>query len=129
MRWLGLTLILAASLCNAASRCHDPKLRKATIRGDTISGTVEVYKKPLKFAKVQLTRSSGRTAWDGATDEHGRFVSIKMLPDNYRLKVAGWGVTTVQVNPNLDKTLNGRNPFWGLILTDNACVVTLMEFR
>jgi hypothetical protein len=34
------------------------------------------------------------------------------------------GGTTVQLNPDLDNTFNGRKAVWNLILSDSACVVT-----
>jgi hypothetical protein len=88
-----------------------------------------LQKNPLKFAQVRLYRSSGNTTFNGTTDQNGRFAATKMPPDNYRLEVTGWGTTTVQLNPDLDKTSKGRIPTWDLILIDHACVVTLMEWN
>ena len=50
MRWLGLPVIFAASLCSAGSRCPDPRGRQASIGGDTIRGGVILHKKAVKFA-------------------------------------------------------------------------------
>ena len=64
-----LTLVLATTLCDAAPRCPDPRLRLAIIGGDTITGSVLIHKKPLKFAQVRLYFSSGTAAWSGRTDK------------------------------------------------------------
>jgi len=40
-----LTLLLATTLCDAALRCPDPRLRLAIIAGDTITGGVLIHKK------------------------------------------------------------------------------------
>jgi hypothetical protein len=97
-------------------------LRLAIIGGDTITGGVLIQKKPLKFAQVRLYFSSGTTAWSGRTDENGRFAINKMLPGVYRLEVAGWGSTTVQLKPELNKGPFGQTPVWDLMLIGNACV-------
>ena len=119
-----LTLVLATTLCNAAPRCPDPRLRLAIIGGDTITGGVLIHKKPLKFAQVRLYFSSGTTAWNGRTDKNGRFAINKMLPGVYRLEVSGWGSTAVQLKPELNKGPFGQTPAWDLMLIDNACVAT-----
>ena len=119
-----LTLVLATTLCNAAPRCSDPRLRQAIIGGDTITGGVLIHKKPLKFAQVRLYSSSGTTAWNGRTDKNGRFAINKVLPGVYRLEVSGWGSTTVQLKPELNKGPFGQIPAWDLMLIDNACVAT-----
>ena len=124
MQWTALALILAASLCTAASRCPDPRLRQATIGGDTITGSVVLHKRPLKFAQVRLYFSSGKAAWLGTTDANGGFVTNKLQPGNYRLDVSGRGTSTVQLNPDLDRTSFGQIPSWNLILIDNVCVDT-----
>jgi len=126
MRWPAITLILAASLCIAAPRCPDRRLRQATIGGDTITGGVVLHKKPLTFAQVRLYSSSGKTAWIGTTDKNGRFTTNKMPPGDYRLEVSGWGSTTVQLNPEVDKGFGSQIPAWDLLLLDNACVGTTM---
>jgi Carboxypeptidase regulatory-like domain len=100
-------------------------LRQATIGGDTIAGGVLMRKKPLKFAKVRLYFSSGATAWNGTTDNNGRFATTKVPPGDYRLEVSGWGSTTVHLNPELNKGPFGQTPAWNLMLMDNACVDTL----
>jgi hypothetical protein len=120
-----LTLVLATTLCNAAPRCPDPRLRQAIIGGDTITGGVLIHKKSLKFAQVRLYVSSGTTAWNGRTDKNGRFAIDKMLPGVYRLEVSGWGSTTVQLKPELNKGPFGQIPAWDLMLIDNACVATM----
>jgi hypothetical protein len=126
MRLQALTLILTASLCLAAPRCPDPRLRQATIGGEIITGGVTLHRKPVKFAKVQLYSSSGKTGWIGTTDKNGRFTTDKMAPGDYRLEVSGWGSTTVQLNPELDKGgFSGQIPAWNLLLSDNACVDTM----
>lgn len=119
-----LALVLATTLCNAAPRCPDPRLRVAIIGGDTITGGALIRKKPLKFAQVRLYFSSGTTAWNGRTDNNGRFATSKILPEVYRLEVSGWGSTAVQLKPELDKGPFGQTPAWDLMLIDNACVAT-----
>jgi hypothetical protein len=54
-----LTLSLAATLCNAASQCPDPKLQEAAIGGNTINGGVVLHKKPVKFANALVFLSWG----------------------------------------------------------------------
>jgi Carboxypeptidase regulatory-like domain len=125
MHWLALTMILAASLCIAAPHCPDPRLRQATIGGDTITGGVVLHKKPLKFAQVRLYSSSGKTAWIGTTDEKGRFTTNEMPPDDYRLEVSGWGSTTVHLSPEVDKGFR-QKPAYDLLLDNNACVAAVM---
>jgi hypothetical protein len=117
-----LTLVLATTLCDAAPRCPDPRLRLAIIGGDTITGSVLIHKKPLKFAQVRLYFSSGTAAWSGRTDKNGSFAINKMLPGVYRLEVSGWGTTLVQLKPELNKGPFGQTPAWNLMLIDNACV-------
>lgn len=124
MRWSALTMILATSLGFALSHCPDPKLRRATIRGDTVRGVVTLHKKPFKLSHVRLLFSSGKAAWAGATDDNGRFTTSRMPPGDYVLEVSGWGRTTVQVNPETDLGIGGKTPEWFLILSDNSCVVT-----
>jgi len=125
MRWPALTLILAASLCIAAPRCPDPRLRQATIGGDTITGGVTLHKKPVKFAQVRLYSSSGKTAWIGTTDKNGRFTSNKIPPDDYRIEVSGWGSTTVHLSSEVDKGFR-QKPAYDLLLGDNTCVASVM---
>lgn len=128
MRWSALTLILVTSLAFAASKCTDPELRQAAIRGDAIYGVVTLHNTPLKFSHVRLRLSSGKTAWDGTTDENGRFATSSVSPGEYRLDVSGWGSTTIQLSPEPDKRTRGKIPMWGLILSDNACVATIMTY-
>jgi len=127
MRWPALALILATSLCTAESHCPDPRLRQAAIGGGTIAGSVMLHKGPLKFAQVRLYFSSGKTAWVGTTDNNGRCAITRMLPGNYRLDISGWGSTTIQLSPKLDKLSNGQIPTWDLSLIDNACVGAVMS--
>src|SRR5262245_47054475 len=124
MRWLTFTLILKGSLCLAATVCPDPNLRQAKIGGDAISGYVLLHKKPLRFARVRLYPASGKADWTGRTDKNGGFVISKLPPADYRLEVDGWGSTSVQLNPDLDKKFHGQTPAWGLLLIDHGCVST-----
>jgi hypothetical protein len=124
MRWPALTMILAVSVCLAAPRCPDPRLRQATIGGNTITGGVLMHKKPLKFAQVRLYFSSGTTAWNGTTDKNGSFATTKMPPGDYRLEVSGWGNTTVHLNPEFNRGPFGQIPAWNLLLMDNTCIAT-----
>ena len=87
-----LTLILAATLCDAASRCPDPKLQEAEIGGNTINGGVVLHKKPVKFAKVRLYSSSGETAWIGKTDKDGTFKTAQFPPATIDLRLVGGAV-------------------------------------
>jgi len=118
------TLILAATLCSAASRCPDPKLQEAAIGGNTINGGVVLHKKPLKFAKVRVYSSSGETAWIGKTDKNGAFKTAQLPPGDYRLEISGWGSTTIHLNPEIDKGFR-QTPVWNILLVDNACVATI----
>jgi hypothetical protein len=120
MRWSGFLLIFVSSLCLSSS-CPPPALRQAAIGGDTISGVVLLDNGPLKFAQVRLYFSSGKTAWNGKTDKDGRFTIAKMPPGHYRLVVRGWGSTTVQLNPEIDKRFI-QDPVWNLSLQDHECV-------
>jgi len=123
-----LALILAATLCNAASRCPDPKQQEAAIGGKTINGGVVLHKKPVKFAKVRLYSSSGETAWIGKTDKDGTFRTTQLPPGDYRLEISGWGSTTIHLNPEMDKGLR-QTPGWNLFLIDNACVTTIQSMN
>jgi hypothetical protein len=127
MRRLALILIFAASVCIADPRCPDPRLQQATIGGDTISGSVLLHKKPLKFAQVRLYSSSGKTVWAGATDKDGVFTCNNMPPGDYRLEVNGWGSTTVRLSPKLDKTGTGQIFAFHLLLTDDACLGVIAD--
>ena len=120
-----LTLVLATTLCNAAPRCPDPRLRLAIIGGDTITGGVLIHKKPLKFAKLRLYFSTGKTAWVGMTDKDGSFRITHLPPDTYRLDVRGWGSTTIRLNPDLNKLSNGQIPAYSVLLMENGCVGTV----
>jgi len=72
---------------------------------------------PLKFAQLRLYFSSGKTAWNGKTDKDGMFTIAKMPPGHYRLVVRGWGRTTVQLNPELDRRFV-QIPVWNLWFTN-----------
>ena len=117
MRCRALALILAASLCDAAPRCSDPRWRQAKICGETIGGHVLLEQKPLTFAPVRLYSSSGKTAWIGATDAKGWFRTSKLPPGKYRLVVDGWGSTNVQLSPEPDKGFDGKVHSWHLLLS------------
>jgi hypothetical protein len=119
-----LTLILPATLCNAASRCPDLKLQEAAIGGNTINGGVVLHKKPVKFANVHLYSSSGETAWIGKTDKDGTFKTAQLPPDDYRFEISGWGSATIHLNPEIDKGFR-QTPVWNILLIDNACVATI----
>jgi hypothetical protein len=119
-----LTLILAAILFNAASRCPDLKLQEAAVGGHTINGGVVLHKKPVKFAGVHLYSSSGETAWIGKTDKDGTFKTAQLPQDDYRLEISGWGSTTIHLNPEIDKGFR-QTPVWNILLIDNSCVATI----
>lgn len=120
-----LTLVLATTLCNAAPRCPDPRLRLAIIGGNTITGGVLIHKKPLKFAQLRLYSSTGKTAWVGMTDKDGSFRITHLPPDTYRLDVRRWGSTTIRINPDLDKLPNGQTLFYSVLLIDGGCIDTM----
>lgn len=61
------------------------------------------------------------------TDENGGFATSSMPPGQYRLDVNGWGSTTIQLSLEPENRMGGKIPLWGLILTDNACVVTVIS--
>ena len=128
VRRSGLLLMFAASLCFAGSRCPDPRQRQASIGGDTIRGGVNLNKKAVKFARVRIYFSSGKTAWAGVTDTNGNFTSNKLAPGAYRLQIERWGSTTVRLDPNLHKITGNKTPLWGLLLSDNSCVMTAMTW-
>lgn len=117
-----LTRVLSTTLCNAAPRCPEPKLRLAIIGGDTITGGVQIHKKPLKFAQVWLYFASGAPAWSGRTDKDGRFAINRLLPGVYRIEVSGWGSTAVQLRPELNIGPFGQTLAGDLMLIDNFCV-------
>ena len=121
---LAFSLLMAASLCNAASRCPDPRLRRTTIGGESIDGGVVLHKIPLKFARVRLYSSSGHSAWIGRTDKQGRFRTDKLPADEYRLAVDGWGSAAVRLEPARENGFH-QKPAWNLSLTDNACISTV----
>jgi hypothetical protein len=126
MRWLAFALILKASLCIAAPVCPDPNLRQAKIGGEAIIGNVLLHRKAVKFARVRLYSASGEAAWVGRTDKNGAFVTRKLPPGDYRLEIDGWGSTSVQLDPNLDRGFGGQVPGWSLLLFDNGCVGATM---
>jgi hypothetical protein len=99
-------------------------LRLAIIGGDTITGGVLIHKKALKFAQLRLYSSTGKTAWVGMTDNDGSFHITQLPPDTYRLKVRGWGSTTIRINPDLSKLPNGQTLFYSVLLMDDGCIGT-----
>jgi hypothetical protein len=121
MRWVAVMLIFATSFC-FASHCPDPRLRRAVIGGDTISGSIVLHQKPLKSAQIRLYFSTGKIVWVGTTDKDGAFRIPRLLPGTYRLDVRGWGSATIQLDPKLTKLGNGQVPSWGVLLMDNECV-------
>lgn len=106
----------------AAPVCPDPNLRQAKIGGNAIIGNVMLHRKPLKFARVRLYSASGEAAWNGRADKKGGFVIDKIPSGDYRLEIDGWGITSVQLDPNLDRGFGGQVPAWSLLLRDNGCV-------
>ena len=122
MRWLAFILLAATPLCFAGSACPDPRLREATIGGDTIEASVELHRKPFVGAQVRLYFSSGKTAWAGVTDKKGAFMVKDLPPDTYKLDVRGWGSTTVRLNQKLSITGNGQRPHFSVQLMDQECI-------
>jgi hypothetical protein len=107
--------------------CPDPNLRQAKIGGEAITGNVRLHNKPFGFALVWLYSVSGTFGWVGLTDKDGGFVTTKLPPGEYHLEVDGWGSTTIQLDPNLDKSFGGQNRAWSLWLMDDGCVGTGMN--
>ena len=125
MRWLVWSLILNASLCVAAPLCPEPDQREAKIGGNVITGSVWLHGRPLRGARVQLYDSAGIPVLLLAfTDNDGRFATGKLSPGIYRLEVDGWGSTSVELDPKLDKEFGfgSQVPFWWIGLYDNGCV-------
>jgi Carboxypeptidase regulatory-like domain len=122
MRLLGLIFLCAVSVCFAGSRCPDPRLREATIGGDTVDAMVDLHHKPVAGAQVRLYASSGKTAWAGVTDKKGKFTIKNLAQDVYRLDVRGWGSTTIHLSPELGVNGMNQRPYFYLQLTDNECV-------
>jgi hypothetical protein len=115
-----------ASLRIAPLLCPDPNQREAKIGGNSITGYVLLHKRPLRGALVWLYAVDLLT-WIGFTDENGEFATGKLPPGVYRLDVAEWGSTRVQLDPNLDKGHGGQTPAWSLLLIDSGCVGTTMN--
>jgi hypothetical protein len=124
MNWSGIFLLFATSLCFAASHCPHTRLRHTAIGGHTIQGNVLRHHKPLKFAQVQLYFSSGKNRMGRDNGRKGLVHHRSRAPGHYRLVVRGWGSTTVQLNPELDKGFGAQTPTWDISLIDNACVGT-----
>ena len=118
-----VAVLFFTSLCYS-SHCPDPRLRQAVIGGDTITGSVVLHGKPLKFAQISLHVSSGKTVWVWTTDKDGRFSTPHLKPDTYRLDVRGWGSTTIRISPDLNKLSNGQTLFYSVQLADGECIGT-----
>jgi hypothetical protein len=63
-----IMLVLAFVTVAIASPCHNPRLRSAVLRGETIRGYVTRDRRPVKFAKVYLY-SSDRLEITTVTDK------------------------------------------------------------
>jgi hypothetical protein len=121
MRWLTVGLVFFSTL-GFASHCPDPNLRQAVIGGDAINGFVVLHGKPMKFARMRLYSSSGKTTWVGLADRDGGFAIRHQPPDTYHLTVCGWGSATIRLDSTLTKLPNGQTPIWAVELMDNECV-------
>ena len=121
MRWIAFFFV--TWLCYARP-CPDPRLQQAAIGGDRIDGIVQLHHKPLKFTRVQLFFSDGKSARVGTTDKDGRFHIRNLRPDTYRLEVRGWGHATIRMSLDLNKLVNGHTPFYFVELMDGECIRT-----
>jgi hypothetical protein len=63
-----------------------------------------------------------KLAWTGTTDKNGMFTIDHLQHGKYRLSIAGWGNTAVELDPKLDELSNGQHPSYNLQLFDDACV-------
>jgi len=115
-------LFLVLTCASVAFPCDDPRLQNAVIGGDEIEATAfRKPGKPLRSAVVRLYLDK-KLAWTGATDKNGRFRIEHLNPGKYRLSIAGWGSTEVELKPELSELGNGQRPAYSLLLTDHACV-------
>lgn len=121
MRWLSV-LPMFSSLCVASSQCHDRSEHNPLIGGHTIIGHVELHRKSVESAKVQIYASSGQRVWTGTTDKDGMFATGELPPDRYRLEVSGWGSGNVRLNPDAYKNLGMVEQHWQLLLWDHGCL-------
>jgi len=123
MIWrIGVLLIALVSSCCATSDCRDPKMRGAVIGGDSITGVVLLKGKPLK-SLVSLYSARGKFVRAVTTDKSGTFALNKIAPGKYSLNVPGWGSTSIEVSPKVDRDFP-QKPSWSLTLMDNQCVST-----
>ena len=88
--------LLLSVIAAAASPCHDPRLRSATVAGDAIRGSVTKNRKPVRLAQVHLY-SAGRLVSTGTTDKDGMMTFDHLPPDKYQLYISGWGSVSVEV--------------------------------
>jgi hypothetical protein len=128
MRWSVLSVILASSLCTAASHCPDPTQRQAAINGESfIAGSVYPHGtlngKPLKFAEVGIYSSSGQLAYVGKTNTDGWFTTGSLPPGIYRVVVRGWGKTAVRLSPESNNPFGGLGGAFELGFVENQCVL------
>ena len=109
------------------SRCQDPKLREATIAGDTIYGIVFQNGKPLRNAQVKVhVSSTAKTAWVWRTDEDGKFTRPKLRRVAYRVDITGWGSAVVKVGSEQEK-LGQQTINWRVEFGDDGCVGASMS--
>jgi hypothetical protein len=112
----------------AASGCHDPRLREAAIGGDTIYGIVfQKNGKPLRNAQVKIyVSSTAKTAWVWRTDEDGKFTAPKLRRVAYRVDITGWGSAVVKVGSEQEK-VGEQTINWRVEFGDDGCVGASMS--
>ena len=116
-------LVLAFVTAAIASPFHNPRLRRAVLRGEAIRGYVSRDRRPVKFVKVYLY-SSDNPETTTTTDESGMLNIDHLPPDKYRLSIAGWGSVSVKLIPEA-KGYNFRETLmldcWG----SEVCAITV----
>jgi hypothetical protein len=87
-----------------------------------IEGHVKLLSRPLDLANVTLYSSANKKAWVGRTDKDGKFRTGVLLPDRYRIDIAGWGNTLVRLIPETNKPKTGFGATYWLDLLSPTCV-------
>jgi len=125
MNKLATLLLLVSCPLAFASSCPDANLRRAKIGGDAIRGVVELKHKPLRRVSVRLY-SGDKLVWHGVTDRDGRFEISDLTHGGYRLLVSHWGSADVDLRSELDITGLHQRPTYSVLLSDEACIATML---